>query len=147
MTKTERFTSLDEVHAVKRAMRIERDARMDDLRVHWENVKDKEYRRALLLDAVSDLFQSKNGGGTLGAVAEGVKLAGGWLPIVAPLLAGRKGLLGSRLFWSGISLALPLLVSKDGASRIGELWDGVRNGIRQVKDFVRSHSAANADQE
>ncbi len=140
MTKTDRFNSLAEVRTHRDQLRAERDARLDDLHVHWENVKDKEFRRGLMLDAASDLFRMKKGNGALSALANGVKMAGGWLPIVGPLLGGRKGLLGSRVFWTSLSVALPLLVNKDGASRIGELWDGVRNGFDKVRAFVHKRT-------
>ena len=143
MTKTERFGTLDEVRALRLRLKDERDARASDLRVHWENIKDKEFRRGLMLDAASDLFHMKNGSGALGAIASGVKMAGGWLPLVGPLLGGRKGLLGSRLFWTALSAVLPLLVNKDGASRIGDLWNAVRHGIQQVKGSMSDRNAEN----
>lgn len=147
MTKTERFSSLDEVRALRLQLKDERDARADDLRTHWENIKDKEFRRGLMLDAASDLFHMKNGSGTLGAIASGVKLAGGWLPVIGPLLGGRKGILGSRLFWTGLSLVLPLLVNKNGSSPIGDIWNGVRNGFQQVKEFMRNPNASEVEDE
>ncbi len=147
MTRTERFSSLDEVRALRLQLKAERDARAEDLREHWENFKDKEFRKGLMLDAASDLLHMKNGAGTLGALADGVKLAGGWLPMLGPLLGGRKGLLGSRLFWTGLSVALPLLVNKDGTARIGELWDAVRSGINGLKAFVGKNGSAEAEEE
>jgi hypothetical protein len=147
MTKTERFRSLDEVRALRLELKAERDARAEDLREHWEHIKDKDFRRGLMLDAASDLLHLNNGAGTLGAIAGGVKMAGGWLPIIGPLLGGRKGLLGSRLFWTGLSIALPLLVNKDGASRVGEIWDSVRSGIDHVKEFVRKHKSVEVEDE
>lgn len=147
MTKTERFNSLAEVRKHREQLLTERDARAEDLRAHWERIQDKEFRRGLMLDAASDLFRMNNGAGALGAIAGGVKMAGGWLPLIGPLLGGRKGILGSRLFWTGLSVALPLLVNKDGASRIGDLWDGVRNGIQQVKGFMRSHNGTEVEDE
>jgi hypothetical protein len=145
MTKTDRFNSLAEVRTHRDQLRAERDARLDDLHVHWENVKDKEFRRGLMLDAASDLFRMKKGNGAFGAIASGVKMAGGWLPLVGPLLGGRKGVLGSRLFWTSLSVALPLLVNKDGVSRIGDLWDGVRNGFDRVKEFFGERTSAEDD--
>ena len=147
MKKTERFGSLEEVHAQRERLRIERDVCADRLGEHWQRMKDKEFRRGLMLDAASDLLRHDSALGSLGTIAEGVKMAGGWLPIVGPLLAGRKGLFGSRLFWSGLSLALPLLVNKDGESRFGDLWDGVRNGIEHVKEFMRKHKAQEVEEE
>jgi len=144
---TERFASMADVRKHRERLRMERDARAKDMNVHWENLKDKEFRRGLMLDAASDLFRMNNGAGALGAIAGGVKMAGGWLPLIGPLLGGRKGILGSRLFWTGLSVALPLLVNKDGASRIGVLWDGVRNGIQQVKEFMRSHNGTEVEDE
>jgi hypothetical protein len=138
MTRTERFSSLDEVRALRLQLKAERDARADDLRVHWENIKDKEFRRGLMLDAASDLLHLNNGAGTLGAIAGGVKMAGGWLPIIGPLLGGRKGILGSRLFWTGLSLVLPLLANKEARSGVGDLWNTIRGAIRQFKDHTRS---------
>ena len=147
MTKTERFSSLADVRKHREQLRYLRDARADDLQVHWENLKDKEFRRGLMLDAASDLFRLNNGAGALGAIAGGVKMAGAWLPLIGPLLGGRKGILGSRLFWTGLSVALPLLVNKDGSSRIGELWEGLRYRFDQVKDLARSHNSAQANKE
>ena len=147
MTKTERFNSLADVRLLRQQLKAERDARADDLRVHWDNVKDKEFRRGLMLDAASDLFRINNGASALGMAAGAVKMAGGWLPIIGPLLGGRKGILGSRLFWTGLSVALPLLVNKDGASRIGDLWDGVRKGMEQLKEFMRSHNGTEVEDE
>ena len=147
MTKTERFSILADVRKQREQLRIQRDARADDLQVHWENLKDKEFRRGLMLDAASDLFRTKNGNGALGAIASGVKMAGGWLRLIGPMLGGRKGILGSRLFWTGLSVALPLLVNKDGSSRIGELWEGLLNRFDQVKDLARSHNSAQANKE
>lgn len=147
MTKTERFSSLEDVRTLRLQFKAERDARAEDLRAHWERIQDKDFRRGLMLDAASDLFRMNNGSTALGAIAGGVKMAGGWLPLVGPLLGGRKGILGSRLFWTGLSVALPLLVNKDGASRIGDLWDGVRNGIQQVKEFMRSHNGTEVEDE
>ena len=144
MSTTDRFTSLEEVHALRQSLKAERDAREEDLRAHWRNFKDKEFRRALLLDAASDLFTHKN---ALSTLAEGVKLSGGWLPLIGPLLGGRKGLLGNRLFWSGLSVALPFLVKKDGGTRVAELWEGVRNGFQHLKDLVRARNGVHADQE
>lgn len=140
MTKTERFNSLAEVRALRQQLRTERDARAEDLRVHWVNVKDKEFRRGLMLDAASDLFRMKNGAGALGVAASAVKMAGGWLPVIGPLLGGRKGILGSRLFWTGLSVVLPLLVNKDRASLMGNLWENVRNGIQRAKEFLRTRN-------
>lgn len=147
MTKTDRFHSLADVHLLRQQLKAERDARADDLRIHWENFKDKDFRRGLLLNAASDLFRIKNGNGALGAIASGVKMAGGWLPMIGPLLGGRKGILGSRLFWTSLSVVLPLLVNKDGASRIGDLWDGVRSGIQKVKEFMRNTDASEGEDE
>lgn len=147
MTKTERFQSLAEVRDLRRRLEVERDARADDLRVHWDNIKDKEFRRGLMLDAASDLLHLKNGAGALGAIAGGVKMAGGWLPIIGPLLGGRKGLLGSRLFWTGLSIAIPLLVNKDGASRVGDIWEAIRDVIQKFKEHRRSEKEAAMDDE
>jgi len=139
MTKTERFSSLEDVHALRLLLKAERDARAEDLRAHWERIQDKEFRRGLMLDAASDLFRSNNGNGSaLGALSNGVRMAGGWLPLVGPLLGGRKGVLGSRLFWTGLSLALPVLVNKDGVSRASDLWDSARNGFHWMKDLLRT---------
>ena len=147
MTKTERFSSLEDVHALRLLLKAERDARADDLRAHWERLQDKEFRRGLMLNAASDLFRSNSGnGGALGALASGVRMAGGWLPLVGPLLGGRKGVLGSRLFWTGLSLALPLLVNKDGVSRAGDVWDSVRNGIQWMKNLMRDHKATKVEE-
>lgn len=132
---------------MRRRLEVERDARADDLRVHWDNIKDKEFRRGLMLDAASDLLHLKNGAGALGAIAGGVKMAGGWLPIIGPLLGGRKGLLGSRLFWTGLSIAIPLLVNKDGASRVGDIWEAIRDVIQKFKEHRRSEKEAAMDDE
>ena len=142
MTKTDRFASMADVRAYRERLKLERDARAHDLIVHWENLKDKEFRRGLMLDAASDLFRLDHGTSALGIAAGAVKMAGSWLPLVGPLLGGRKGILGSRLFWTGLSVALPLLVKKDGSSRIGDLWDSVRNGIRQAKEALRTDNSA-----
>lgn len=142
MTKTERFNSLAEVRKHRDQLRVERDARADDLRVHWDNLKDKEFRRGLMLDAASDLFRTKGSGGGLGIAAGAVKMAGGWLPLIGPLLGGRKGILGSRLFWTSVSVVLPLLVNKDGAGRIGDLWNGVLNGFDRVREFFGKGTVA-----
>lgn len=146
MTKTERFSSLEDVHALRLLLKAERDARAEDLRAHWEHIHDKEFRRGLMLDAASDLFRSNNGNGSaLGALVSGVKMAGGWLPLVGPLLGGRRGVLGSRLFWTGLSLALPLLVNKDGVSRAGDVWDSVRNGIQRMKDLLHGNKGVEVE--
>ncbi|MBL0045312.1 MAG: hypothetical protein IPP33_13250 [Flavobacteriales bacterium] len=145
MTKTERFSSLADVRKHREQLRS-RDARGRPAGALGE-LKDKEFRRGLMLDAASDLFRLNNGAGALGAIAGGVKMAGAWLPLIGPLLGGRKGILGSRLFWTGLRVALPLLVNKDGSSRIGELWEGLLNRFDQVKDLARSHNSAQANKE
>ena len=146
MRKTERFSTLEEVHMLRLLLKSERDARAEDLRGHWDHITDTEFRRGLMFDAVADLFRSHRGNSSaLGALATGVSAAGGWLPLIAPLLGGRKGLLGSRLFWTGLSLALPLLVNKDGAGRSGGVWNNVRNAIEQVKDLVHGHKGSEAE--
>ena len=153
MTTTDRFPDLESVRALRLSLKAERDLRSNDLKMHWENVKDRGYRRALLMDAVKDMLTKETDGrgrdaqGTLGMLAQGVKLAGGWMPVVGPLLAGRKGVFGSRLFWSGLSLVLPLLMKKDAGAKLGELWRDVRGGIAQVKETFRGHNGVAEERE
>lgn len=144
MKTTDRFTSLEEVREERELLKARRDAHMGDLRAHWERFKDKEFRRALLVDAVSDALHP---GSVMGAIAEGVKFSGGWLALLGPLIAGRKGLLGSRLFWSGLSFGLPLLVNSDGGSPLGEMWKLIGNGYRKAKRFMQKPAHVEADAE
>lgn len=137
MVRTDRFNDLAEVRALRLRLKAERDVCADHLRVHWEKVKDKEFRRGLMFDAAADLLRTNNGNGALFAIANGVKMAGGLLPLVGPLVGGRKGLLGSRLFWTGLSLVLPMLVSKAGYAPLHDLWQGVRNGYAKARAYVR----------
>lgn len=147
MMGIERFNDLDDVRALRLRLKGERDARATDLRQHWERLQDRDYRRGLMLDAASDLFRSKNGNGALGAVAGGLKLAAGWLPVLGPLMGARKGLLGSRLLWTGIGIALPLLLSKGGTARISGAWNSVRDIFQRATEPAHAHRNTSADQE
>ena len=144
MTTTDRFTSLEEVRALRGQLKLVRDARLADLTTHWHNIQDRDFRRALLMDGVRDLFRKENGTpGALGYVVEGLKLASGWLPLVGPLLGRRKGLLGSRLFWSGMGLALPLLADKGPKGALSAVWDAAQSGLRRVKGLFHHNGVSN----
>ncbi|MBK7268339.1 MAG: hypothetical protein IPI07_02075 [Flavobacteriales bacterium] len=144
MTTTDRFSSMDEVRALRGQLKIVRDARLADLATHWRNIQDKDFRRALLMDGVRDLFRKENGSpGALGYVVEGLKLASGWLPVVGPLLGRHKGLFGSRLFWSGMGLALPLLADKGPKGALNAVWDAAQNGLRAVKGLFHQNGVSN----
>ena len=135
---------MEEVRALRGQLKIVRDARLEDLTIHWQNIQDRDFRRALLMDGVRDLFRKENGSpGALGYLAEGVKLAGGWMPIVGPLLGGRRGLFGSRLFWSGLSMALPIVANKGMTGALGELWDAAQSGLRTVKGLFHQNGVSN----
>ncbi|MBK8341619.1 MAG: hypothetical protein IPK99_17310 [Flavobacteriales bacterium] len=153
MTTTERFPDLESVRSHRLALKTERDLRLNDLKAHWENVKDKGYRRALLMDAVTDMLtkdkddRGRDAQSTLGMLAQGAKLAGGWMPIVGPLLAGRRGLFGSRLFWSGLSMALPILANKGATGAMGELWDAAQRGFRTAKGLFDRSNGVSAERD
>lgn len=147
MTTTDRFPDLESVRALRLALKTERDLRLEDLKTHWEHVKDKSYRRALLVDAVKDLFTKDKDGsqdapGTSNLLVQGVKMASGWLPLVGPLLGGRKGLLGSRLFWSGLSLALPIVANKGVSGALSGIWGAAQSGLRTVKGLFHQNGVS-----
>lgn len=145
MTTTERFASMEEVRARRGQLKMVRDARLADLTTHWQNIQDKEYRRALLMDAVRDMFRKENGStGALGYVVDGLKLASGWLPLVGPLLGRRKGLLGSPVLWSALGLALPLLADKGPKGALSAVWDAAQSGLRAVKGLFHQNGVSNA---
>ena len=131
MATTDRFPDLKSVRAERDRLVAQRDMHMDDLRADLDLLKDKEFRKALLMDTIGDALGSHT---ALGMVAQGVKHTRGWLPLIAPLLLGRRGILGSRMFWTALGFAVPALVGKEGEWRGGEVWDGLRSMWDKIRE-------------
>ena len=88
------------------------------------------------MDTIGDALGSHS---ALGLVAQGVKHSRGWLPLIAPLLLGRRGVLGSRMFWTALGFAVPALVGKEGEWRGGEVLDGLRSMWTKLRERFSSN--------
>ncbi|MBL0127638.1 MAG: hypothetical protein IPP83_09275 [Flavobacteriales bacterium] len=145
MSNADRFPDLASVRAERVRLQAVRSTYADGLQGTLDLLKDKEYRRALVLDGIGDAIGAPT---LLGVLAKGVAGSRGWLPFIAPLLAGRKGILGSRLFWTVLGFALPAVVSKNGEFDLHAIRDGLRSIWSRIRErFAASEDEAAAEEE
>ncbi len=145
MSTADRFPDLASVRAERMRLHAERDQYAAGLQETVGQLKDKEFRKALLMDTISDVIGAPT---LLGAIAKGASASRGWLPFVAPLLAGRKGILGSRLFWTVLGFALPAVVSKKGEFDIGSIWNGIQTAWSRIREgFASGENAPEEEQD
>lgn len=139
MARTDRFPDLASVRVERARLLAVRADYAHELQGTLDLLKDKEYRKALMLDAIGDAIGAPT---LLGALAKGASASRGWLPFIAPLLAGRKGILGSRLFWTVLGYALPAVISKKGDFDM----HGILDGLRSIWSNIRERFTANEDE-
>ena len=139
MARADRFPDLASVRAERVRLQAVRAGHAHELQGSLDLLKDKEYRKALMLDAIGEAIGAPT---MLGALAKGASASRGWLPFIAPLLAGRKGILGSRLFWTVLGYALPAVVSKKGDFDM----HGILDGLRSIWSNIRERFTANEDE-
>ena len=139
MARTDRFPDLASVRVERARLLAVRADYAHELQGSLDLLKDKEYRKALMLDAIGDAIGAPT---LLGALAKGASASRGWLPFIAPLLAGRKGILGSRLFWTVLGYALPAVISKKGDFDM----HGILDGLRSIWSNIRERFMANEDE-
>ena len=144
MITPDRFPDLASVRYERMRLIAIRDRYADGLQGTLAQLKDKEFRKALLMDTIGDAIGAPT---LLGAIAKGASASRGWLPFVAPLLAGRRGILGSRLFWTVLGFALPAVVSKKGEFDIGSIWDGLRSIISHMRERFAGNEDGSAHHE
>ena len=139
MARTDRFPDLASVRVERARLLAVRADYAHELQASLDLLKNKEYRKALMLDAIGDAIGAPT---LLGALAKGASASRGWLPFIAPLLAGRKGILGSRLFWTVLGYALPAVISKKGDFDM----HGIIDGLRSIWSNIRERFTANEDE-
>ena len=140
-----RITSLEDLVAEKARLKAVRDERVDRLEAHWNKVRDREYRHALIRNTISDLIKNQ---GTWQLAASVVKGSSGWLTLLGPMLSGGKGILGKRWLWAGLGLVIPYLMKRVGNMEPGKIMEEVGVTVDRVRAYMHERrSARNAEEQ
>lgn len=141
--KTEIFRDLDEVRAAKNRLRAERDRVQEDLSAQLLLVREPEFRKAVMGDAIGDLLQSWKPLRTVRAMFGGTT---GLASKALGLVVGAKAKTpAGRVMVALASFVLPAVMEKFG-KRSGIDPDKLQHELgvswERVKDYVNQRRAA-----
>ena len=146
MATTKRFTSLADVHAEKERLRRERDRLQNDLKAQLELVRDKDFRMALVGDAVGDLLRSwRPIRAIMGVFGKSPGAAG---QVLGSVLGGRMGSPLGKVLMAVATAAIPLVMErlgKDPGATGSKLAHELAVSWGRVKDYVRERREAHRE--
>ena len=134
----ERITSLAALQAEKERLRQARALHGQRLQEHWTRVSDPEQRRGMVWSSVRSMFpQDRVSWQDL--AAEGGRLA-------ASSMAFRSHKARNKLFWMGLSLALPSIIRNMDAERMGRIATELRVSLDRLRTrFAKGREERQAD--
>jgi hypothetical protein len=143
---TRAFTTLEEVRAEKLRLRMDRDRIQDDLRTHFELVRDPQFRRAMAGDAFGDMIQAWRPLRTLKSMfGRSPSMATGALGM---LLGAKAKTPVGRVVISIVGTLLPLIVErfsgKNGAGA-GHVGQELATTWERIKSYVRDRRTHHSD--
>lgn len=143
MAKTEAFLNLDEVRSAKIRLRAERDHVQEGLSARLQLVREPEFRKAVVGDAMGDLLRSWKPFRTVKAMFGGT--AGLTSKAIGLVVGAKAKTPAGRVMVALASFILPALMEKFG-KRCGIDPDKLQHefGVswERVKDYVDQRRAA-----
>lgn len=147
MPPTKPFNSLAEVRAEKERLRRERDRVQSGLKDQLELVRDKEFRKALIGDAVGDMLQAWR---PVRAIMSFLgKSPGTTGQVLGSVLGGRMNSKWARVLMAVAGAAIPLVMDrmgKDSGATGSKLAHELAVSWGRVKDYVRERREAHREQ-
>ncbi len=147
MPPTKPFNSLAEVGAEKERLRSERDRVQSGLKGQLELVRDKDFRKALIGDAVGDMLQAWR---PVRAIMSFLgKSPGTTGQVMGSVLGGRMNSTWARVLMAVASAAIPVVMDrmgKDPGATGSKLAHELAVSWGRVKDYVRERREAHREQ-
>lgn len=147
MPPTKPFNSLAEVRAEKERLRSERDRVQSGLKGQLELVRDKDFRKALIGDAVGDMLQAWR---PVRAIMSFLgKSPGTTGQVMGSVLGGRMNSTWARVLMAVASAAIPVVMDrmgKDPGATGSKLAHELAVSWGRVKDYVRERREAHREQ-
>jgi len=147
MATTKRFTSLADVHAEKERLRRERDRVRSGLKDQLELVHDKDFRKALIGDAVGDMLQAWRPVRTIMSLLG--KSPGTTGQVLGSVLGGGISSPLGKVLMAVASAAIPVVMDrlgKDPGATGSKLAHELAVSWGRVKDYVRERREAHREQ-
>lgn len=147
MPPTKPFNSLAEVRAEKERLRRERDRVQSGLKDQLDLVRDKDFRKALIGDAVGDMLQAWR---PVRAIMSFLgKSPGTTGQVLGSVLGGRMNSKWARVLMAVASAAIPVVMDrmgKDPGATGSKLAHELAVSWGRVKDYVRERREAHREQ-
>lgn len=147
MPPTKPFNSLAEVRAEKERLRRERDRVQSGLKDQLELVRDKDFRKALIGDAVGDMLQAWR---PVRAIMSFLGQSPGTTGrVLGSVLGGRMNSRWARVLMAVASAAIPVVMDRmgnDPGARGSKLAHELAVSWGRVKDYVRERREAHREQ-
>ena len=147
MPPTKPFNSLAEVRAEKERLRRERDRVQSGLKDQLELVRDKDFRKALIGDAVGDMLQAWR---PVRAIMSFLgKSPGTTGQVLGSVLGGHMNSKWARVLMAVASAAIPLVMDrlgKDPGATGSKLAHELAVSWGRVKDYVHERREAHREQ-
>lgn len=147
MPPTKPFNSLAEVRAEKERLRRERDRVQSGLKDQLDLVRDKDFRKALIGDAVGDMLQAWR---PIRAIMSFLgKSPGTTGQVLGSVLGGRMNSKWARVLMAVASAAIPVVMDrmgKDPGATGSKLAHELAVSWGRVKDYVRERREAHREQ-
>jgi hypothetical protein len=147
MPPTKPFNSLTEVRAEKERLRRERDRVQSGLKDQLELVRDKDFRKALIGDAVGDMLQAWR---PVRAIMSFLgKSPGTTGQVLGSVLGGRMNSRWARVLMAVASAAIPVVMDrmgKDPGATGSKLAHELAVSWGRVKDYVRERRETHREQ-
>lgn len=132
-TMTERITSLAALHAEKERLMQARTLHSERLQEHWTRLSDPDLRRSMVWSSVRSILPQDT------VTWQDVVSQGGRM--AASSIAFRSRKTRNKLFWMGLSMALPFIVRQIDPERISHLAEELRISLDRVRDrFSKSRN-------
>lgn len=146
MPPTKPFSSLAEVRAEKERLRRERDRVQSGLKDQLELVRDKDFRKALIGDAVGDMLQAwRPIRKIMSFLGKSPGMTG---QVLGSLLGGRMNSKWARVLMAVASAAIPVVLDrlgKDPGATGSKLAHELDVSWGRVKDYVRERREAHGE--
>lgn len=147
MPPTKPFNNLAEVRAEKERLRRERDRVQSGLKAQLELVRDMDFRKALIGDAVGDMLQAWR---PVRAIMSFLgKSPGTTGQVLGSVLGGRMNSKWARVLMAVASAAIPVVMDqmgKDPGATGSKLAHELAVSWGRVKDYVRERREAHREQ-
>lgn len=143
MPPTKPFNSLAEVRAEKERLRRERDRVQSGLKDQLELVRDKDFRKALMRDAVGDMLQAWRPVRSLMSLLG--KSPGAAGSVLGSVLGSRANSAWGRALMGIAGMLVPMIMDqlgKDPARTTGKLGHELEVSWGRIKEYVRQRREA-----